>query len=172
MPGTVGKGRSKDVTLMLSKNTSRDISLSDDCNCHGREGRLDAWYCSDVGIREDTARRKSKRLNVRKHAERNMMRRDDANTETFEVERLLKYEAAVRHLVESAVALDGGVDPDCLYLVIRVDRKNPRGNGILTTVQRDLTDPTGGSHRTSVSRYPNWEVCLSVVDGLMEDDTV
>ena len=143
-------------------------TLSDDCNCHGREGRLDAWYCSDLGLREDTACRKSKSQNVRKHAERNMMRRDDANRETFDEERLQEYEAAVRHLVESAGALDAEVNPDCLYLVIRVDRRNPRGRGTLTTVQRDLTDPTGGSHRTSVSRYPSWEVCLGIVDGLME----
>ena len=116
-------------------------------------------YCSDVGPLEDTARRESKSLNVRHHAWRQMMGRDDSNAETFEEGRLQSYRGAVLHLVEAAQALNGEEDPDCLYLVIRVDRKNPRGKGTLTTVQRDLTDltdPTGGSHRTSVSRYPNW----------------
>ena len=145
-------------------------TLSDDCDCHGREGRLDVLYCSDVGPLEDTARRESKSLNVRHHAWRQMMGRDDSNAETFEEGRLQSYRGAVLHLVEAAQALNGEEDPDCLYLVIRVDRKNPRGKGTLTTVQRNLTDPTGGSHRTSVSRYPNWGVCLGIVDGLMEGD--
>ena len=40
-------------------------TLSDDCDCHGSDGRLDAAYCSDLGLREDTARRASKSQNTR-----------------------------------------------------------------------------------------------------------
>ena len=40
-------------------------TLSDDCDCHGSDGRLDASYCSDLGLREDTARRASKSPNTR-----------------------------------------------------------------------------------------------------------
>ena len=40
-------------------------TLSDDCDCHGSDGRLDATYCSDLGLREDTARRASKSPNTR-----------------------------------------------------------------------------------------------------------
>ena len=63
-------------------------TLSDDCDCHGREGRLDVLYCSDVGPLEDKARRESKSPNVRHHAWRQMMGRDDSNAETFEEGRL------------------------------------------------------------------------------------
>lgn len=146
-------------------------SLSDGCDCHGREGRLDALYCSDIGLREHTAQRESKSLNVRHQAWRRMMGRDDASTGTFDDERLQSYQAAVLHLIESAQTLDGREELDDLYLVIRVGRKNPRGEGTLTTVQRDLTDPTARSHRTSISRYPNWNVCLGIVDGLMDGET-
>ena len=142
--------------------------LSDDCDCHGREGRLDALYCSDIGLREDTARRESKSPNVRHHAWRQMMGRYDTNVDTYDEERLRSYREAVLQMVESAQALVGQEDPDCLYLVIRVDRKNPRGEGTLTTVQRDPMDPTGNSHRTAVSNYRDWEVCSGIIDGLMD----
>ena len=145
--------------------------LTEGCDCHGTEGRLDAFYCSAIGLREDTAQRQSKSLNVRHHAWCRMMGRDDANVETYDEERLQPYRAAVRHMVQSAEALEGEQDPDCLYLVIRVDRKNPRGRGTLTDAQRDFTDPTGGSHRISVSRYGKWDVCLGIVDGLMDSET-
>ena len=39
-------------------------SLSDDCDCHGGKGRLDIVYCSDFGLREDDAKRKTKSPNT------------------------------------------------------------------------------------------------------------
>ena len=39
-------------------------SLSDDCDCHGEKGRLDIVYCSDLGLREDDAKRKTKSPNT------------------------------------------------------------------------------------------------------------
>ena len=145
--------------------------LSDGCDCHGGEGRLDEFYCSDIGLPEDTARRESKSLNVRHYAWRQMMGRDDAKTETYDEARLQSYREAVLHMVRSAEVLEGEQGADCRYLVIRVDRKNPRGKGTLTNVQRDLTDPTACSLRTSISRYPNWDVGLGIVDGLMDGET-
>ena len=147
-------------------------TLSDDCVCHGTEGRLDAAYCSDLGLREDTTRRAGKTQNVRHFGWwRQSMERSDANLERYDEERLQSYQAAIVHMVRSAEDLEQEQDSDCLYLVIRVDRKNPRGEGTLTTVQRDLMDPTGNSHRTSISRYPDWEVCLGIMDGLMDVET-
>ena len=143
-------------------------TLSDDCDCHGREGRLDALYCSDIGLREDAARRESKSPNVRHHAWRQMMRRYDTNVDTYDEERLKSYREAVLQMVESAQTLVGQEEPDCLYFVIRVDRKNPRGEGTLTTVQRDPMDPTGNSHRMAVSHYRDWEVCSGIIHGLMD----
>ena len=35
-------------------------TLSDDCDCHGTKGRLDAAYCSDFGLHEETDKRASK----------------------------------------------------------------------------------------------------------------
>ena len=40
-------------------------TLSDDCDCHGSDGRLDAPYCSDFGLREDTDRLAGKSPNTR-----------------------------------------------------------------------------------------------------------
>ena len=40
-------------------------SLSDDCDCHGAKGRLDATYCSDFGLHDETDKRASKSENVR-----------------------------------------------------------------------------------------------------------
>ena len=39
-------------------------TLSDDCDCHGSDGGLGGAYCSDLGLREDTARRASKSPNT------------------------------------------------------------------------------------------------------------
>ena len=40
-------------------------TLSDNCDCHGAKGRLDAAYCSDFGSHDDTDKRESKSQNVR-----------------------------------------------------------------------------------------------------------
>ena len=40
-------------------------TLSDDCDCHGAKGRLDAAYCSDFGLHDETDKRASKSPNVR-----------------------------------------------------------------------------------------------------------
>ena len=39
-------------------------TLSDDCDCHGAKGRLDATYCSDFGLHDETGKRASKSQNV------------------------------------------------------------------------------------------------------------
>ena len=146
-------------------------TLSDDCDCHGTEGRLDAAYCSDVGLVEDVNRRAVKSMNVRHFRWRQEMGRDDANVEDYDEERLQSYWNAVLNMVKAAQDLKGAKDSDCLYLVVKVDRRNPRGEGTLTKVQRDLTDPTGYSHRITISRYPNWDICLGIMDGLTDGET-
>ena len=40
-------------------------TLSDDCDCHGAKGRLDATYCSDFGLHDETEKRASRSQNVR-----------------------------------------------------------------------------------------------------------
>ena len=146
-------------------------SLLEDCDCHGAEGRIDVLYCSDLGLREDANSRASKSQNVRHYAWRQMMGRDDADVDGYDSERLESYRAAVLQFAKSARDLEGQRDTDCLHLVIKVDRKNSRGEGTLTTVQRDRTDPTGDSQLVSISRYLKWEVCLGIMDGLLDDET-
>ena len=146
-------------------------TLSDDCACHGAEGRLDIVYCSDVGLRGDATRRARKTPNVRHFGWGQEMRRGDASVERYDKERLQSYSAAILGMVKAAQDLEEEQHSDSLYVVIRVDPENPRGEGTLTTVQRDLTDPTGNAQRTSVSRYRSWEVCLGIVDGLMDVDS-
>ena len=43
-------------------------TLSEDCDCHGKKGRLDATYCSSFGSVDESTKRASKSPNVR-HAE-------------------------------------------------------------------------------------------------------
>ena len=40
-------------------------ALSDDCDCHGAKGRLDAAYCSDFGSHDETDKRARKTENIR-----------------------------------------------------------------------------------------------------------
>ena len=40
-------------------------TLSDDCDCRGTKGRLDASYCSDFGLHHESAKRAGKSRNVR-----------------------------------------------------------------------------------------------------------
>ena len=40
-------------------------TLSDDCDCRGAKGRLDAAYCSDFGVHDETVKLASKSQNVR-----------------------------------------------------------------------------------------------------------
>ena len=42
-------------------------TLSDDCDCHGAKGRLDAAYCSGFGLHDETDKRARKSQNVRYH---------------------------------------------------------------------------------------------------------
>lgn len=39
-------------------------SLSDTCDCHGAKGRLDAVYCSDFGLQDETTKRARKSPNI------------------------------------------------------------------------------------------------------------
>lgn len=143
-------------------------TLSNNCDCHGIEGRLDIFYCSDLGHLDDVAKRASKSPNVRHFGWRKMMERTDANVERYDDEHLQAYRAAVLQMVKTAQGLEGEQNPDCLYLLVRVDWRNPRGEGVLTKVQRDFTDPTGHSHRISMSRFRNWDICLGIMDGLTD----
>ena len=54
-------------------------TLADDCDCHGSDGRLDATYCSDLGLRNDTARRASKSPNTRHYENIQQLRRTLVN---------------------------------------------------------------------------------------------
>ncbi len=70
-------------------------TLSDDCDCHGAKGRLDATYCSDFGLHDDTERSAGKSGNVRyvnyiqemenQIARRDKVRREDPKRETLAV---------------------------------------------------------------------------------------
>ena len=56
-------------------------SLVDGCSCHGTKGRLDSFYCSDHGTRDESAKRKRRTRNIRhehyvKDFERRIERRD------------------------------------------------------------------------------------------------
>ena len=50
-------------------------TLTDDCDCHGRKGRLDAAYCSDLGLPDETAKRASRSPNTRHFENLQRMRR-------------------------------------------------------------------------------------------------
>ena len=57
-------------------------TLSDNCDCHGVKGRLDAAYCSDFGLHGEAEKRANKSKNVRhlnyiQTMEENIARRDD-----------------------------------------------------------------------------------------------
>lgn len=146
-------------------------TLSSDCDCHGKKSAPYLVFCSDIGLPEDATRRARKTPDFKYFDWRQKMERRDANVERYDGERLQSYREAILHMMKSAQDLEGEQQPDCLYLVIKVDRKNPRGQGTLTTAWRDLMDPTGNSQRTSISRYANWEICLGIMDGLMDVET-
>ncbi len=57
-------------------------TLSDDCDCHGSDGRLDAAYCSDLGLHEDTTRRASPSQNIRHREHLQQMRRALVNRQS------------------------------------------------------------------------------------------
>ena len=61
-------------------------TLSDDCDCHGAKGSLDAVYCSDFGLHDETDKRASKCQNVRylnyiQTMEDTIARRDESQRE-------------------------------------------------------------------------------------------
>ena len=61
-------------------------TLSDDCDCHGAKGRLDAAYCSDFGLHNESAKLASKSHNVRQLnniqlMEESIARRDESRRE-------------------------------------------------------------------------------------------
>ena len=70
-------------------------TLSKDCYCHGAKGRLDAAYCSDFGLHDETEKRVSKSQNVRylnyiQTMEETIARRDESQRqERLERERRL-----------------------------------------------------------------------------------
>ena len=90
-------------------------TLSDDCDCHGSDGRLDAAYCSDLGLREDTTRRASPSPNIRHLEHLQQMRRvlvnrqiaSRANTKDTDENYLAVWQA--RETVENGLRL-GAVD--------------------------------------------------------------
>ena len=54
-------------------------TLSDDCGCRGAKGRLDAAYCSDLGLPDETAKRASRSPNTRHFENLQQMRRTLVN---------------------------------------------------------------------------------------------
>ena len=61
-------------------------TLSEDCDCHGAKGRLDAACCSDFGLHDEIDKRDSKSQNVRhqhyiKTLEETIVRRDESRKE-------------------------------------------------------------------------------------------
>ena len=61
-------------------------TLSDDCDCHGAKGRLDAAYCSDFGLHDEADKQANKSQNVRylnyiQTMEETIARRDESRRE-------------------------------------------------------------------------------------------
>ena len=57
-------------------------TLTDDCDCHGAKGRLDASYCSDLGLPDETAKRASRSPNTRHSENLQRMRQVLVNRQT------------------------------------------------------------------------------------------
>ena len=110
-------------------------SLSEDCDCHGAKGRLDAAYCSDFGLRDEADKRKRKSRNVRymnyiQNFEDQIARADESRRQ----QRLLRAQRIPPQRadpVETNTAERGGVrrqDPNALVDAINaVNRLVARG---------------------------------------------
>ena len=73
------------------------------------------------------------------------------------------YRDAVIRMAESILPAEP--DPDRLIVVVVTDRKNPRGGGVVITLQRN---PTDGLHEVPVTYYSAWENCLEVLEDRMK----
>ena len=133
-------------------------TLSDGCNCHGSEDRLDTAFVADFGLTEDVDRRMIKSQNVR-YAE-NLRWWQERAAETESSGRAQPpYREAVKAMAESILPAEP--DPDRLIIVIVTDRKDPRGTGVLITLKRD---PIDGMHKMPVTHYSEWEACLQTIE--------
>ena len=136
-------------------------TLADGCDCHGSEDELSAAFCSAFGLAEDVEKRASKSANVRyvenlrKWEER--VAEMDRNTGEQP-----PYRDAVIRMAESILPAEP--DPDRLIIVVVTDRKDPRGRGVVITLQRN---PTDGLHEVPVTHYSAWENCLEVLEDRM-----
>ena len=65
--GRLPEGWDNDVFHIVEKPYPWCETLSEDCDCHGEKGRLDATYCSDFGAHDEKDKRASKSPNVRYH---------------------------------------------------------------------------------------------------------
>ena len=72
------------------------------------------------------------------------------------------YREAVEAMAEAILPAEP--DPDRLIIVIVTDRKDPRGRGVLVTVQRD---PIDGLHKIPVTHYLTWGNCLETIEERM-----
>ena len=136
-------------------------TLVDGCDCHGSEDRLDTAYISDFGLAEDSGRRASKSDNVR-YAEIMKGWQERATAMEYGTREQPPYGEAVKTMAEAILPAEP--DPDRLIIVVVTDRKNPRGKGVLVTLQRD---PIDGLHKMPVMHYLEWEACLQAIEERM-----
>ena len=138
-------------------------TLADACDCHGSEDELSSAYCSDFGLAGEVGKRASKSPNVR-YAENLKRWEERAAARESGSEEQPPYRDAVVRMAESI--LPGEADPDRLIMVVVTDRKDPRGSGVLITVQRN---PRVGLHEVPVTYYSTWAGCLELIDERMNE---
>ena len=136
-------------------------TLADGCDCHGSEDELSAAYCSGFGLARDVEQRASKSPNVR-YAENLKQWEERAAAREMKSGGQPPYRDAVIRMAESILPAEP--DPDRLILVVVTDRKDPRGGGVVITLQRN---PTDGLHEVPVTYYSAWENCLEVLEDRM-----
>ena len=136
-------------------------TLADGCDCYGSEGSLGTAYISDFGLAEDSGRRASKSANVR-YAEIMRWWQERAIEMEHGPREQPPYGEAVKAMAEAILPAEP--DPDRLIIAVITDRKNPRGRGVLVTLQRD---PIGGLHRIPVTHYSTWGDCLQAIEERM-----
>lgn len=136
-------------------------TLAGGCDCHGSEDELSAAYCSDFGLAEDVGQRAGKSSNVR-YAENLKQWEERAADRERSSREQPPYREAVIRMAESILPVEA--DPDRLIIVVVTDRKNPRGRGVVITLQRN---PTEGLHDVPVTYYSAWDNCLEVLEHRM-----
>lgn len=136
-------------------------TVADRCDCHGSEDELSAAYCSDFGLAEEVKRRARKSPNVR-HSENLQKWEERAAARESGTEEQPPYRDAVVGMAEAILPAEP--DPDRLIVVVVTDRKDPRGRGVLITVQRN---PRDGLHQVPVTHYLSWADCLELIDERM-----